>query len=374
MKTKNSSLVISEAKPHTLKKFELIEKYVDEWARKILGINNSNGLLFIDCMSNSGVYKDVGGNTIYGTPIRIATLLNEIIQNYPGKKAVLFFNDIDGAKTQELQNQLDKRNMTNIEYTVSTGDGNAFLKTLDLKQYYQYNTLLIYDPYQAAIDWQAITPFLQTWGEVIINHMVSDTIRGAAVASRDQTVRKYSETYKMNIDELVALGNDRNELEKIITKIITEQATKSGKQEFLISSFPFFNTNNTLVYNLIHFCKNIAGKKLFKKVAWQTFGGKSSGKKTDELEAQITLDMFMPSEFEPIFVPDKSCYYIKDIAKYIFNKYSAKGTVTLDEIYGDLDYHPVFPSEGFKQDIKRALKDYGYATCTRDSVVFNRGV
>ena len=35
--------IITEAKPHTIKKFELIERYVDEWARKILGYNGKTG-------------------------------------------------------------------------------------------------------------------------------------------------------------------------------------------------------------------------------------------------------------------------------------------------------------------------------------------
>ena len=42
--TKKSDVeIITEAKPHTIKKFELIERYVDEWARKILGFEGVNG-------------------------------------------------------------------------------------------------------------------------------------------------------------------------------------------------------------------------------------------------------------------------------------------------------------------------------------------
>ena len=35
--------VIEKVAPHTIKKCELIEAYVDEWARKILGFNGANG-------------------------------------------------------------------------------------------------------------------------------------------------------------------------------------------------------------------------------------------------------------------------------------------------------------------------------------------
>ena len=82
--------IITEAKPHTIKKFELIERYVDEWARKILGYNGkdgregSKGIIYIDCMSNSGVYRDENGNQIDGTALRVAKKLNDIVTNYPG--------------------------------------------------------------------------------------------------------------------------------------------------------------------------------------------------------------------------------------------------------------------------------------------------
>jgi len=55
---------------------------------------------------------------------------------------------------------------------------------------------------------------------------------------------------------------------------------------------------------------------------------------------------------------DEQCYFIHDIAKYIHEKYSTRGEVGLDEIYNDLDSHPVFPSDGYKDDIKRELKQF----------------
>ena len=43
------------------KKFELIEAYVKEWAPKLLNYHKCNGIVFIDCMCNSGLYKDDNG-------------------------------------------------------------------------------------------------------------------------------------------------------------------------------------------------------------------------------------------------------------------------------------------------------------------------
>lgn len=53
--------IISKASPHTIKKFELIEEYIKSWAQKLLLTESCNGLIFIDCMCNSGVYTDDAG-------------------------------------------------------------------------------------------------------------------------------------------------------------------------------------------------------------------------------------------------------------------------------------------------------------------------
>ena len=57
----SSDAIIGHANPHTIKKFELIEKYVEAWAHKLLQNQYCSGLVFIDCMSNSGEYVDDDG-------------------------------------------------------------------------------------------------------------------------------------------------------------------------------------------------------------------------------------------------------------------------------------------------------------------------
>ena len=62
MANSNNDEIISSVSPHTIKKFELIEAYVVAWAHKLLEYGrrsgNCNGIVFIDCMCNSGVYRD----------------------------------------------------------------------------------------------------------------------------------------------------------------------------------------------------------------------------------------------------------------------------------------------------------------------------
>lgn len=47
----SSDEIIGHANPHTIKKFELIEKYVETWAHKLLQNQYCSGLVFIDCFA-----------------------------------------------------------------------------------------------------------------------------------------------------------------------------------------------------------------------------------------------------------------------------------------------------------------------------------
>ena len=107
---------------------------------------------------------------------------------------------------------------------------------------------------------------------------------------------------------------------------------------------------------------------MYKKVTWKTFGDKSSMKNTHGTEEQFTFDFDGDGILDS--TTDEECYYVKDIAKYIFEKYNSLGRVQLDVVYQDLDVHPVFPSDGYKKEIKTELKDRYRVTITRQEVIF----
>ena len=50
--------------------------------------------------------------------------------------------------------------------------------------------------------------------------MVSDTIRAAKVAKKPDVIKKYENTYKTPIDELISVGSDRNAYEAIVEKFV----------------------------------------------------------------------------------------------------------------------------------------------------------
>lgn len=363
--SKHDNSIITEVAPHTIKKFELIEAYVDEWARKILGFSSSKGIIYIDCMSNSGLYYDENKNIVEGTAIRVAKKLNEITINYPEKKTVVIFNDLEKSRIDRLRSEIEKLKLTNIEISFHNEDCDSFLHGLNFDGFSEFNTLLLYDPYNASINWDAIKPFLNRWGEVIINHMVFDTPRGVTQAKKQSVIDRYQETYQRDIASLIE--TDKSQLDRIIASNI-KSAFQRSNSKYYISLASFYNRTNGKLYSLFHCSANIEGIKLYKKITWKTFGGKSSLKK-------IHLDANQPyfdfgKEFELKKKSDSECYTVFDIAKYIYEKYNINEAVPLENIYADLDEHPIFPSDGYKNEIKKELKRFGVKFLKNATVVF----
>ena len=219
--------MIDKISPHTEKKFELVAAYAEEWACVLLEhllkqSNNHKEIAFIDCMCNSGTYeaKDTRKPT-EGTPVRVAEVLSKIMQEprYESLHARCYFNDSSSEKIEELKKHMPKETK-NFHLEISVGDGNECLKRI-MKQKDPQKTihyLVFYDPYDASIDWEALTPFIQSWSDIIINHMVSDTVRALPCVANSKVKEKYEKTYNKPWKEIS--GNKRNELEQKIKEII----------------------------------------------------------------------------------------------------------------------------------------------------------
>lgn len=370
MASSNNDEIISKASPHTIKKFELIENYVKSWAQKLMLTDYCTGLIFIDCMCNSGVYRDDDGNEVLGTPLRIANVLRDVAGQYPRKQVHLFFNDMNEEKTDLLKSRKPK-DTKNFSISVTTKDGNELLKWIgpQLNQNSRMHYFLLYDPYDASINWDALTPFFRNWGEVLINHMISDSVRAISQVKKEEKKKKYTETYQVeDISELVPYGSDKAAYERRILEII-KMMKGSPSRTYYVSAFPFFNTKNALVYDLVHCTSHEKGFNLFKKTAWKTFGDKSSLKNRHGNEGQLMLDFtgngIVTSEI------DEYCYNLNDIVCYLQQLFAGRQNVPLDNLWSVLNQHPVFPSEGYKPQIKEMLKkDYG-AKISKSTITFS---
>lgn len=343
--------VISKASPHTIKKFELIEEYIKSWAQKLLLTESCNGLIFIDCMCNSGVYTDNTGQLVKGTAVRVSEALREAARTYTQKNIHIYLNDKDKARVDELKKHLpqDERN---FKIVTSCSDAHELLRTIGPQLYGtgHLHYFLLYDPYDATIDWEALLPFFRNWGEVMINHMVSDPVRAISSAKKKTTKVKYENTYLEDFEKLVPYGSDKTAYEARVEEIIN---SLKGARRYYVSAFPFYNTQNSLVYNLIHCTSNKEGFKLYKRSAWKVFGAQSSTKHSVE-NRQLSFNFLGEIAEEE----DESCLHVIDIAKYLQRSFRWRKQVPLDEMWELLDNHPIFPSEGFRNEVKGNLTGF----------------
>lgn len=351
MMSSRKKSVISKASPHTIKKFELIEEYIKSWAQKLLLTESCNGLIFIDCMCNSGVYTDNTGQLVKGTAVRVSEALREAARTYTQKNIHIYLNDKDKARVDELKKHLpqDERN---FKIVTSCSDAHELLRTIGPQLYGtgHLHYFLLYDPYDATIDWEALLPFFRNWGEVMINHMVSDPVRAISSAKKKTTKVKYENTYLEDFEKLVPYGSDKTAYEARVEEIIN---SLKGARRYYVSAFPLYNTQNSLVYNLIHCTSNKEGFKLYKRSAWKVFGAQSSTKHSVE-NRQLSFNFLGEIAEEE----DESCLHVIDIAKYLQRSFRGRKQVPLDEMWELLDNHPIFPSEGFRNEVKGNLTGF----------------
>ena len=351
MMSSRKKSVISKASPHTIKKFELIEEYIKSWAQKLLLTESCNGLIFIDCMCNSGVYTDNTGQLVKCTAVRVSEALREAARTYTQKNIHIYLNDKDKARVDELKKHLpqDERN---FKIVTSCSDAHELLRTIGPQLYGtgHLHYFLLYDPYDATIDWEALLPFFRNWGEVMINHMVSDPVRAISSAKKKTTKVKYENTYLEDFEKLVPYGSDKTAYEARVEEIIN---SLKGARRYYVSAFPFYNTQNSLVYNLIHCTSNKEGFKLYKRSAWKVFGAQSSTKHSVE-NRQLSFNFLGEIAEEE----DESCLHVIDIAKYLQRSFRGRKQVPLDEMWELLDNHPIFPSEGFRNEVKGNLTGF----------------
>ena len=181
----------------------------------------------------------------------------------------------------------------------------------------------------------------------MINHMVSDPVRAITSAKKKTTKEKYENTYLEDFEKLVPYGSDKKAYEARVEKIIN---SLKGSRRYYVSAFPFYNTQNSLVYNLIHCTSNKVGFRLYKKSAWKVFGAQSSTKHSAE-NRQLSFNF----DGEIVVEEDDSCLHVVDIARYLDRSFRGRKQVPLNELWELLDNHPIFPLKGFGAKVEQIV-------------------
>ena len=94
--------LIDVIKPHTEMKLQLIENYVKDWAPILLRYDKCRTIIFIDCMCNCGEYKNLDGDVVIGTPVRVTKVFQSLAKDYPDKHFYLYFNDYDSDRIEHF--------------------------------------------------------------------------------------------------------------------------------------------------------------------------------------------------------------------------------------------------------------------------------
>ena len=121
-----------------------------------------------------------------------------------------------------------------------------------------------------------------------------------------------------------------------------------GKRRYYVSAFPFYNTQNSQMYNLIHCTSNPVGFQLYKTKAWKTFNDHSSTKMVKET-GQLELDMFLGGVKTHT---DENCYDVDDIVSYMQKTFAGKKLLLM--IYGQ---RLMFIRYSHQTDIGTTLKE-----------------
>ena len=111
------------------------------------------GIVYIDCMSNSGIYKDDKGEEIKGTPLLVSEIIAEAMTRYTNKQAYIYFNDLDSGKIDLLKTRLPKQTGNFTIYTESM-DANILLRKIGIQFSTMFSDCLLYtslDPSQTTL-------------------------------------------------------------------------------------------------------------------------------------------------------------------------------------------------------------------------------
>ena len=251
-------------KEQTTKKIEYVTKYVEEWLRVGCLSSKVKVLNFVDGMSNAGIYRD--GDL--GTATMVFSLFLDAAKSNPTKSFNLVFNDLDTeriaifkAVCEELCIQKCEAGAPpNLTLFYSQGDINDFISDLpqhdDVLVGYGNLTLFFIDPYDArTVDGTLLHDYLaDRYCELFFNWFSSDHIRNP---DADEIKKRFN---GINIPA----GRDAADF-------IAQYLAGPQKSYF---SFPFRNSNNAEIYQIIFITPHKKGLEKIKEALWSTFSGK----------------------------------------------------------------------------------------------------
>lgn len=315
---------LDDKKPQTTNKIKYVTSYVKKWLFVLNNAAFAEGINFIDCMCNAGVYKD--GDLC--TSIEVLKLFIESAAIHKEKTYNLYLNDYSSQRIaiiKEVVAKIYKTKLPNLHIYYSEEDVNDYLSSLIKSNKFNYPqaTLLYVDPYDfGTVHIPTLRKFCaQYYCELLFNLFTSDWVRNRN-NEMDSRIDKV-------IDNPAAVISNKQDL----VDYIFDQL-KVGRMQYGFN-YEFHTETNVELYQIIYLTPNDAGLEKLKDALWDTFKGATyyrnpSKKKIDENQLS-----FFTSEMEEQLAKDAEDNIIKynvDIARKIVCSLPHKKHVSFKDI------------------------------------------
>ena len=283
---------LDNKKPQTTNKIKYVTNYVQRWLYVLGNANFAEGINFIDCMCNAGIYRD--GD--YCTCIQVLKLFIQSAAIHTDKSFHLYLNDYDSHRIESLKEVIAsvyKGDLQNLHIHISQKDVNEYLKLLMIEKtkfLYHQGTLLFVDPYDfGTVHIPTLRKFCeQYYCELLFNLFTSDWVRNR---NNEMDAR---------IDSVIDNGDVQiNNKRELVNYIIDQLKVGSMSYSF---NYEFHTEKNTELYQIIYLTPKDKGLGVLKEALWATFNGaayyrnprKVSANQlsliTAEMEEKIALD------------------------------------------------------------------------------------
>lgn len=265
-------------KEHTVDKINYIKEYVTNWLYVMS--QYSNEVYFIDCMSNSGIYK----NEYLCSCIEVLQIFYSFAINHPSVNFYLFCNDYDNKKIEilnEIINYLKNKYhyIRNVKIIISNMDATKYINQLteQLNNNIKKSILLYVDPYNFVTKelLDALFNFTtKIYSELILNFFSSDVTRNIS--------NEFAYKKKESLNKVVTNYTPYEEDEKIsanqLMYSVIDRFTESTKLKYKYF-FQIKNSKNVEQYYLIYFSPNLKGLIKLKNAVWKLYGPSTNNKK-----------------------------------------------------------------------------------------------
>lgn len=250
---------IQSKKEQTSKKIQYVTSYVEKWLYVMTERSTTTDIVFIDAMSNSGIYSD--GDL--GTAPKVCRMFSRFSKRHPKLKFHMYINDANEERMKSCgaicrHFSPDKQR---IVIRASHLDVNDYLNFIacsesSLPQGFGTAILLFVDPYNAhTVRFGAMRAFIKNhYCEVLFNWFSSDW-------NRNKNSPAIKECFS-DID--IPLGSDET--------LAIEDALRIGRMQFVFS-YPFHISTGPELYQIIFITPNKAGLEKLKDALWDTFHG-----------------------------------------------------------------------------------------------------